>query len=343
MSTRTTEDPTALRVLVSFPRPKPTTNPYITQLAQALESTPGVHVEYFSFRTALLGRYDVFHVHWPEILGSGHSPLKALVRQLLTAAFLLRLKLTRTPVVRTVHNLELPTGISRRELWLLRAFDRATTLRIRVNDVTPFPAGQPFETIVHGHYRDWFAAYPKPAAVPGRLAYFGLIRRYKGVETLIEEFRRLPGPELRLQVSGKPSSDDLATTLRHLADGDPRINLDLRFLDDGELADTVGQSELVVLPYRFMHNSGATLTALSLDRPVLVPDTEVNQRLEAEVGPGWIARYEGELTAEAIEAARATLTPANRAEHPDLSRREWADAGVQHADAYRRALRLRRG
>ncbi len=65
----------------------------------------------------------------------------------------------------------------------------------------------------------------------------------------------------------------------------------------------------MVLPYREMHNSGAALTALSLNRPVLVPDNEVNRELAEEVGPGWVFRYDGELTGrhllDALAAHRA--------------------------------------
>ena len=43
---------------------------------------------------------------------------------------------------------------------------------------------------LHGHYRDWFARYDQPAAVPGRLSYFGLIRRYKGVDVLLQALTR---------------------------------------------------------------------------------------------------------------------------------------------------------
>ena len=50
-----------------------------------------------------------------------------------------------------------------------------------------------------------------------------------------------------------------------------------------------------MLPYRHMHNSGAALTALSLDRPVLVPETDVNRDLARETGPGWVVTFAGEL------------------------------------------------
>ena len=62
----------------------------------------------------------------------------------------------------------------------------------------------------------------------------------------------------------------------------------------------VSESELVVLPYHQMHNSGSVLAALSLDRSVLVPDSEFNRSLAEEVGPGWVVTYDGDLTAESI-------------------------------------------
>jgi beta-1,4-mannosyltransferase len=333
-----------LVVLSSFPTPRPTTNPYIVMLGRSLSSTSGLTATTFGWRRFLLGRWDVFHVHWPEILVSGHSRPKALVRQMLFLLALIRLRLTRRALVRTVHNLELPQGISRREVALLRLAERWTTLRIRINDSTELPAGHTYRTIPHGHYVDWFRTCPHPAAEPGRLAYVGLIRRYKGVEHLLSVFAgtQQEEPRLRLHVSGRPSTDELAAELRRLAADDSRITLSLTFLSDAELADEVGRAELVVLPYREMHNSGGVLTALSLERPVLVPDNEVNRRLAAEVGPGWVHCYRGDLTAadlrSALEAARARAPGSV----PDLSARDWTRTGVEHLAAYRAAARLAR-
>jgi glycosyltransferase involved in cell wall biosynthesis len=330
-------EPERIVVQQSFPDPRPTTNPYIVMLRDALAATPGLDVRTFSWKRALLGRYDVFHAHWPEILVSGQSRLKALVRQGLTAVLILKLQLTRTPIVRTTHNLHLPEGISRRERALLRWFDRRTALRIRLNPTTPFPPGTAYETILHGDYRTWFAPYPKRAREHGRLGYVGLIRRYKGVEHLLEVFARVPGDDLRLTVAGKPSTDELAATVRALADADPRVEVQLSFLQDAELADVVTRSELVVLPYRDMHNSGGVLTALSLDRPVLVPGNEATDALAEEVGPAWVQRYD-ELTPEVLQEAAVRAREVTGG--PDLSARSWADAGPQHERAYRRAIAL---
>ncbi|WP_210481737.1 glycosyltransferase [Naasia sp. SYSU D00948] len=326
-----------LVVLQSFPEPRATTNPYVVMLRDVLDRTPGVHVLTFSWRRALTARYDVFHAHWPEILVSGQSPLKKLLRQGLFVLLLLRLRLLRVPLVRTVHNLGFPEGISRREVVLLRWAERVTALRIRINEVTEVDSSTPVETVLHGHYRDWYAPHSRRQRRAGRLAFVGQVRRYKGVDRLIGAFSGTADEGLSLRIAGRPTSDDVAEQLRAAAAGDPRISLSLAFLSDSDLVAEVTEAELVVLPYREMHNSGGVLAALSLSTPVLVPDNEVNRRLADEVGPGWIHTFLPPLSATDLTGALAAVRAEPPAGEPDLSRREWTEVGTAHLRAYKRA------
>ncbi|MGY1751791.1 glycosyltransferase [Blastococcus sp. SYSU D01042] len=334
--------PRPFTVLQSFPEPRETTNPYVVMLREALDRTPGAQVLTFSWRRALTARYDAFHAHWPEILVDGAGPVKKPVRQALFVVFLVRLRLTRVPLVRTVHNLELPEGLSRREVVLLRWAERVTSLRIRINGTTELAAGAPVETVLHGHYRDWYAPHPRRERRPGRLAFVGQVRRYKGVESLVAAFAATSDPDLTLRIAGRPTSEELADQLRAAA-ADPRISLSLQFLTDAELVAEVTEAELVVLPYREMHNSGGALAALSLGTPVLVPDNEATRDLAAEVGPGWVHTFTPPLTAADLEGTVARLRTSPPAAAPDLSRREWDGAGRAHLAAYRRARTALRG
>lgn len=332
-----------LRVLESFGRPRPTTNPYIVMLGRALAETDGVELSTFSWKQALLGRVDVFHLHWPEVLLRGPSPLKNHFRRALTLLAVVRMRLTGTAFVRTVHNLELPTGITRTERGILRLIERWTDLRIILNPTTPVPAGSPSALIPHGHYRDWFAAFPHPEAVSGRFGYAGLIRRYKGVEELLAAFGGTTDPALTLTVAGKPSSTDLREAVESLAAADGRIEPILHFLDDAELVEILSSSQLVVLPYLFMHNSGGVLAALSVDRPVLVPDNEVNRLLAAEVGEEWVIPFTPPLSAAHLEdgiARAAAIAPDST---PDLRARDWDGVGSAHLAAFRAAVVARKG
>lgn len=332
-----------LRVLQSFPEPRPTTNPYLVMLREALDEVPGLQVTTFTWRRALAGRYDVFHVHWPEILVSGRGTLRTHARQALFAALLLRLWLGRTAVVRTVHNLrphQERSGVAAR---LLRRAERRTTAHIRLNDRTPATDGIWGATVAHGHYRSWFAHHAHRSPQPGHLVFAGLVRPYKNVPGLVAAFADAAAadPALTLHVAGAPDSAATAAEVRDAA-GDDRVRLTLRHLDDAELVAAVTEAELVVLPYRDMHNSGAALLALSLDRPVLVPDNDVTADLSAEVGPGWVHRYPGELNAETLRHALAALRGDDPTPRPDLSRREWNGAAAAHSAVYREARRRAR-
>jgi glycosyltransferase involved in cell wall biosynthesis len=309
-------------------------------LGRSLAAVPDVELLTFSWRRAFTRRVDVFHAHWPEILVDGRDKLRRTARQMLFLLFLIRLAVTRTPLVRTLHNPELPQGLSRTQLALLRLAERRTALWIRLNTATHLPEGAPRETIPHGHYRDWFATHPRKEVVADRLAFVGQIRGYKGVEQLLASFRATAGtaPAASLHVSGRPTSEELAARVREAATGDHRITLDLRFLPDDDLVREVTSAELVVLPYPEMHNSGGVLAALSLDRPVLVPDNEVNRGLAEEVGAEWILTYRGDLSAEdLVDGLRRARSVAGQG-RPDLERRGWEKAGLAHLAAYRRAV-----
>lgn len=337
------ESGSALRAMQSLGAPRPTTNPYNKMLDQALSQTAGVEHIRFSWKRALLGRYDVFHWHWPEVKLHGTTWWKSSILYLLTLLLHLRHAVSRKiAVVRTVHNIELPDDNAIR-LWLLRRIDRQTDYRIVINSTTLLPPNAPHRLILHGHYRDWYAPYPRFGRKPGQLGTFGGIRRYKGIGAFIDAYAKAveAEPGLTLRGGGRPTTPDLATDLRARAASLPGVTLHLDFLTDAELVEVVTSSELTVLAYRFMHNSGSVLAALSLDRPVLVPRNEVNEALAEEVGSEWVIMYDGELDGEKLlDGWRAATAVTGR---PDMSRREWDDAGVAHAEAFRAAVAVKRG
>ncbi|OIJ23679.1 hypothetical protein UG56_026750 [Nocardioides luteus] len=331
-----------VRVLESVRELRATTNPYIVQLVETLDRRDDTEVVLFSFARAIAGRYDVFHVHWPELLmTSAGTPLRRLARRLLTTAFLARLRLTRTPVVRTWHNLARPDGLTRWDHRLLDALERRTRHVIRLTDQTAPPLDVPTSTIVHAHYRDWFDRIEPTAEAtrnPRRALYFGLIKPYKGVEQLLAAVTEHPEADLDVRLVGSPSDPTLADQVRVAVAADPRISADLSYADDTTLAAEIAAAALVVLPYKAMHNSGALLLALSLDTPVLAPDNEVNRRLAEEVGEGWLHLFDGTLTIDDLERALKSVAAGPPAARPDLSAREWPESAALHAAAFRASL-----
>ena len=327
---------THITVLQSLSPPDGTTR-YVNQVVDG--APDAVTMRFFTWRTALLGRYDVLHVHWPELLIRAPRPLKARLRRGALYALLLRARLQHIPIVRTMHNLAPHEAGHGAETRALEALDARTALVIRLNPTTLVEPESRAVTILHGHYRDRFSDMPRPDSASGRILYFGLIRPYKGVETLLQVFRALPGPDLTLRIVGRPSSG-LGEIITAETARDARISSVLRFVSDEELVVEVGGSELVVLPYREMHNSGVLLVTLSLDRPVLVPSTPSNQALADEVGPDWIYLYDGELTPEILQDTLKRMRAAGSRPRPRLDDRDWNTLGLQSYRTYLRALEL---
>lgn len=316
-------------------------NPYTQLVVDSLPSY--VTTRYFRWKGILTDRFDVLHAHWPEQIVRHANPAIGSAKALLFLLFLLRIKLQRTAVVRTVHNLRPHETGSRTERFVLRQLDRWTDLWIVLNEATPVPEGKPRAIIPHGHYRDWYSEPSPESVVRGRLLAFGMIRAYKGVDALVRAFRDCPHSDLSLHVCGRPDSEETVETLERLSAGDSRISLSLRFVPDEELAREIAAAEVVVLPYREIHNSGVALLALSMNRPIIVRQSETTKLLAEEFGPEWVYLYDEDLSAQTLERALAAVGRSARPRRVDMATRDWKKLGDALAESYRVAIGIARG
>ena len=321
------------RVLHSMRAPGAETR-YANHMA-AVESAE-FEMRFFTWRTALFGRYEIFHLHWPEQLAGHQSGVGGWLRDIRLRALLARLRRRQTPVVYTLHNHRPHDGdVSPRLARAYRGFAALTRVEIHL---VPEPGHESSAMIVqipHGGYREPFARYPQSAPTPGRVVTFGIIKRYKGIERLLEVFSASDDPEVSLRIVGEPADAVTVCAIDAAIHADSRVSARYGFLSDRDLVAEVTASRLVVLPYDELHSSGAVLVALSLDRPVLVPRSPTSEALRDEVGPEWVHVFEPPLSPSAISDALAGPAPAGR---PALDAREWDRVSEAHTDAYRRAL-----
>lgn len=329
--------PQFLTILHSIRTIRTTTNPYISMLVDKMSK--GSRTRLFSWRTALFGRYHVLHVHWPELMFVRGSMMRTSLNSGLMLVLLARLWLTRTPLVRTLHNRD-PHEI---QSWstgvLLRLIDKKTSLWIVLNDRDRSDDARTV-VIPHPHYREWFAHIQPSGPVASRFGFFGHVRDYKNIESLIRAFSALPDPLATLEIAGSARNSGLVEVLGSMALDDNRVTIRFEHISDEELVALVTRAELIVLPYRDLTNSGALLLALSLNRPVLVPENMVTSRLSEEVGEPWVQRFSGQLQAEDLDQALQRVRQ-NRVQSPDLSRREWSEVVDLHLSGYARAVRVR--
>jgi beta-1,4-mannosyltransferase len=329
---RSTSDHRPLRVLESVAPPDGTTK-FVDQVVRFAPAD--VHFTYFSWPQALLGRYDVFHVHWPEFLMRGRNQAVRLVRTCLTALLLVRLRATATPIVRTLHNVAPHKAGDTIERALLGSIDRSTALFVTLSEATPIPTGAPSKIVRHGHYKAVLTDDPALPR-PGRMIAFGRIEPYKNNGELIRAFCSLGDQSAELRIVGK-ASKDMEDELRRAAGDDRRVSFHFGFVSDSQMVHEITSSQLVVLPYTEMHNSGVVLVALSLDRPVLVPRSPTNELLAREVGEEWLHLYDGPLhSRHLVEALNAAGRNVNT--RPKLDDRDWSAVANGYADAFRAAV-----
>jgi glycosyltransferase involved in cell wall biosynthesis len=295
-------------------------------------------VEYVPSVRRLLRRIDelapdVVHVQW-------------LSRPELDIRWLRRVA-TRHPLVFTAHN-----AMPRRER-AYGAWREALTLAARV----VVHSRQAVERLVEfGIDREKLVrvshpVFDSPSALHTEppsgttLLFFGLIRRYKGLDVLVQalpEIRRRV-PDTRLVVAGDPLEP--ITPVQELAVSlsvNDAIEWRLGFVPDEEVAPLVASAAAVVLPYREIESSGVLALAFGHGRPAVVSDLGAVGDAVREFGAGRAVPSENPAALAAACAELLGDPGALRAAYEGAlaarSALTWAEAARAHEAIYDEAV-----
>jgi len=303
-------------------------NPYQALLCDALAKRGGDArtASRLRLRHALTAdnRSTVIHLHWLEFISHSTAAgrlaaASSVARAMHLLIVLLVARLRRIRIVWTVHNLQPHEA---RRPWLDRLLGRAVArLADSVLSHSRHCAAQiskqlrrtHVEIAYHGNY---IGFYPPPCRDRDeiRLALgvpldahvvlaFGLIRPYKKIVELIEEFQTIDSPHFRLLIVGHPLTDEIARQVKAAAAEDPRVILKLERVPDAEVTELHRASDVAVLAYRDLFSSGALMLALSLGLPVVAPESSTATELGA--APAIQGFAPGRL-AEALAASAPT-------------------------------------
>ena len=230
----------------------------------------------------LLRRPDVFHVQWLAAPAAEFSLLRVP-------------EVGGIPLVHTAHNL-LPHGSRSDETRtffgrLYRHVDRVIvhTEQNRRELVETFGVDPAATAVIpHGSFEvSSLPAVTKEAAhrelgiaAGGRvILFFGLIRRYKGLEFLVEAFRevrpRLEG--VTLVIAGQVSTEDpeggaFYERLLGELQGQSDVKIFPEFVPFSRLPLFFAAADVVALPYVETYQSGVLLWAYGAGRPVVTTD-----------------------------------------------------------------------
>ena len=261
-------------------------NPYTGLLRNAL-GEQGIAVRVIAqplrfFLASLMGeRPDVLHLHW--VHPTSRNLLLSIIKFCLFQAGLTLFRLRHVRVFWTIHNLEFHEKQYR---WLDRLNNRLVAGKVDaafvhgqgaiplVSAAVGLPADR-IHHVPHGNYADAIAGLAPSTSSEKRgegksFLYFGLVRPYKGVLALIEQFRRLEGAAT-LTIAGDPQDAEMRRQVEEAARPDQRIRLQLGYLPDDELARLISACDVVVLPFKDVFTSGSLVMAITWGKPVIVP------------------------------------------------------------------------
>ena len=340
------------------------TNPYLTLLTESLRET-GASVQLACKRGFLplwsavreSGRADLIHLQWLDFyFGKGASPV-VVIRTVLffVQAFVLRLLGIR--FVWTVHNLlSHERRHPRWELLACRAFGRFVDRIIVHCEAAAKLVGEVYRvpehriTVVpHGHYADWYPPAEHRMEARKRLElpydtrvflFFGLVREYKGLEKLLDTFRRIDAEGCQLLVIGKPRSPSLRRSLLEHAARDSRVRTRFEYIPDDVLVTYLSAADLIVLPYRDALTSGAAILAASYGRPVLVPRHGCMQEFPQDAAILYDPEQPHALMEAIGRALSAPLETMGHAAKRYVAQHPWSKVASQTLAVYHAVARL---
>jgi glycosyltransferase involved in cell wall biosynthesis len=259
------------------------------------------------------------------------------------------------PRVMTAHYV-LPPAPRRRQLAVARRAFAAMDAVIahsehgarRLRDVVGLDPDH-IHVIHHGAF-DYLTRLPEEKPLPAELEgaegpvilFFGLLRPYKGVDTLLEAFARIEGAEL--WIVGNPRMD--VEPLKQLATKAPGPARFLtRFIEDAEIPAIMRRADVVALPYRDIEHSGVLYAALAFGKPLVLSAVggfpEVAEqgaaRLVPPEDPAALASALSELVSD--EAARTQLGEA--ATHAASTSYSWDQTAHQTLTLYQELIERR--
>lgn len=345
-------------------------NPYQTRLAEAL-SRQGFRLVVkdhppllgaFVRQQWLYSRDVIVHLHWLNGLTDkavyAHSGLRFLMWYLLMAADLTIFRLWGGRLFWTVHNLishESPNPARERRVRKLVA-RFADGLHFHSRSAIACAEAAYGTTLqskaivaAHASYSDDYPPNPaRSAAVAAEVGigaddftflFFGNIRRYKGLESLVEAFHRRPGNHYRLLIAGAPIPGVSTEWLHEASAKDPRIRLRIGYVSDADVSALFALADVLVAPYSSTLTSGVVSLGLTFGCPMVLPEAARVYDLPGDAGAEYFATG---LLPEALIRIETRDLDGMRAHNSRLGRSlTWEAMARTIATAYRQAGRNR--
>lgn len=195
--------------------------------------------------------------------------------------------------------------------YILSSFDKIIVHNnFSLNELRIFHLEPNVSVIPHGNYLHVVKQLPydPQPSEPLRLLFFGQIKKVKGLDVLLKALGGVvkDGHKVQLHIAGKIWHDDLdhyKNLISELGLTD-HVKTEFKFIPNKEVDQYFQKTDIVVLPYRQIYQSGVLLLSMSYGRVVLASDLDPFKEIIDDNFNGFIFESESEISlANAITRA----------------------------------------
>jgi glycosyltransferase involved in cell wall biosynthesis len=269
-------------------------NPYQKLLAEKLKSI-GVQVEqtepHFIILPGLIkdGKPDILHLHALAPLFLSSNTPRSFLRMIISIFQLAILRFIGVRIVWTAHDLK---NHANRHIILDRMFTvivsrlahaiitHCETAKREVARTFYMKNFDKIYVIPHANYVDTYENDISPSVARRKLGIseskvvllsLGMIRPYKGVLELIDDFKMISQDGAQLVIAGKPTTSELEELLEQKSAGCQNIKLIPEFIPDEEIQVYMNACDAAVFAFRDIFTSGSVILAMSFGRACIAP------------------------------------------------------------------------
>lgn len=165
--------------------------------------------------------------------------------------------------------------------------------------------------------------------------YFGLIRPYKGVETLLRQFRELESSDCSLWIVGNPKNEAVEERIASLAAEDDRVTTRLEFVPDEDVQYYMNAADVLVLPYEEVMNSSSAHLGLRFGKPIIAPTLGCIPETVSEENDLLYDPEDSDGLLDSLARARdIDLDAISRANRERAEYFDWSASAAQYVEQY---------
>lgn len=229
-----------------------------------------------------LASLSAVNLNWYDDINEANriKALLVLVKKIITISFL---KISRVKIIYTLHNKIAHDGKSPKENLFLKKFilkraDVIALLSSRSKEYAKSLVSIPDARFFYiGH-----PAYSSTSRIEKTdnvltFLYFGMVRPYKNIETLIKAWEKAKLSNSRLIIAGKPISEDYRRAVEKATKGVSGVELILKYIDNDDLDSLISSADVIVSPLnkRSSMNSGTLVKTMCMKKTIIIPDIEM--------------------------------------------------------------------